>query len=167
FRAGEGDVARLRMLHEDVADRGSGTGQEAESVLRNAGFVSDLDEFCSNSRRITRGLQDDGVSCDERGHGHSCSDGRGKIPRRNDDADTERYVDEVVFLALHWRDFLRSSEAQHFAAVEFQKIDGLGGVRVGFWPSFSGFVANQRVHFKFAVAKDFGGTEEALGALLG
>jgi hypothetical protein len=38
---------------------------------------------------------------------------------------------------------MRTGEAQHFAAVVFEEIDGFGGVGVGFDPGFADLVADQ------------------------
>src|SRR5262249_37343067 len=94
-------------------------------------------------------------------------DGSGKIPGRNGGADTEGDIDQEILFALHWSDGMRTSEAEHFAAVEFEKVDCLGGIGVGFDPRFADFVANPRLNLKLALANDIRRAEEALGTLFG
>jgi hypothetical protein len=88
--AGEGDVARFGMRDDSIAEAGAGAGTEIHHAFGHADFFQQFDKFGGDGRRIARGLQDDCVAADDRGHGHSGHDGAGKIPRRNHRAHAER-----------------------------------------------------------------------------
>ena len=65
LRAGEADVARLRMLHHHVANDAAGAGDEVHGFLGNAGFKKNIDELCGDGRRVSGRLDDDGVARNE------------------------------------------------------------------------------------------------------
>ena len=76
---------------------------------------------------------------DDRRRRHADHDRAGEVPRRNHDADAERDVDHLVFLAFDRDDRLRLRVAQRFARVELEEVDRFGGVAVGFGPALADF----------------------------
>ena len=56
-------------------------------------------------------------------------------------------------------------ETQRLARVEFQEVDGFGGVGFGFGPVLADFEHQPGVEFELALAEDFGGAEQHAGAL--
>src|SRR5205814_10194395 len=58
-------------------------------------------------------------------------------------------------------------EPQRLAAVVLQKVDGFGGVGVGFWPGLAGFVDHRRAEQMLLRAHARGGLEEHTCALVG
>ena len=167
LRSGEADVAGLRVLHHHVANDAARTSDEVDGFLGDTGFKKNIDKFCGDGWGIGGRLHDNGVAGYKRRRDDAGHDGAGEIPRRNDHADAERNISEVVTLAAHGREFLRLGEAQHFAAIEFEEVDRFGDVRVGFDPGFSDFVADEGVQLILAFANDLRGTEDAPGALGG
>ncbi len=91
---------------------------------------------------------------------------RRKIPRRNHHAHTQRNIDEIIFLALHGHNFLRTGQPQHLPPIKFQKIDGLRGVCIRLRPSLPCLINNQRVHFVLTLAQNLRRAEQALHSLL-
>ena len=91
-RAGEGDVADLRMRHQRVAEAGAAAGTEVHHAFGHSAFFEQFDKLRGNRRRIARGLQDNGVAADDRSERHAGHDGAGEVPGRNHRADAERNV---------------------------------------------------------------------------
>ena len=166
FRACKSDVARLRMRHQSVANGAARSGDEVHCFLRNPRLKKNVNEFRRDGRGIARRLQNYSVAGNERGHNESRHDGAGEIPRRNDHADAQRNIHQIVALSAHRRQLLGLGQSEHFAAIEFTEIDRLCDVRVRFHPRFSHFVANQRSQLKFSLAHDLRRAEEAFHALL-
>ena len=73
------------------------------------------------------------------GRGHAGHDGEGEIPRRNDRADTERDIEQLVALARVLDGGGGGGQAQRLARIELEKIDGLAHVGVGLGPVFADF----------------------------
>ena len=65
-RAGESDVANLRMRHQRIAEARAAAGAEVHDAFGHAAFFEQFDELRRNRRRIARRLQDDGVAADDR-----------------------------------------------------------------------------------------------------
>src|SRR5580704_17641736 len=144
FRASERDEARLRIFDQRVADDLARARDQIQSALRYASFIQYLDHLRGDDRHFFRRLEHHRVACHQSGNRHPGRDSGRKIPGRNGGTDAERNVHHEVFLALHRRYRLGSGEAQHFARVEFQKIDRFGSVAVGFSPRLADLVANPR-----------------------
>ena len=153
-RSGEGDVARLGMRDDSVAEAGSGAGAEVDHALGHSGFFEQFEELRGDRRRVARGLQDDGVAADDRGQRHAGHDGAGEVPRRNHRADAERNVVQRVVLAGQLDGRLRLGEAQRFARVELAEVDGLGDVGVGFSPVLADFEDQPGHEFHLALAHE-------------
>ena len=156
----------LRVRDDGVAEGGAGAGAEVDDAVGQAGLFEDFDEFGGDGGRVDRGLEDDGVAGDDGGGGHAGHDGEGEVPRRNDGADAERNVEELVALAgiLDGRGGV--VEAQRFAGVELEEVDGLAYVGVGFGPVLADLVGEPRAELEFALANECCGAEEQRGALL-
>ena len=164
-RAGEGDVARLGMRDDRVAEARAGAGAEVDHALGHAGFFEQFDKLRGDGRRVARRLQDDGVAADDRGQRHAGHDGAGEIPRRNHRAHAERNVHQRVALAGQLDRRLRLGEAQRFARVELAEVDGLGDVGVGLGPVLADFEDQPRHVFHLALAHQVADAEQQAGAL--
>ena len=166
-RAGESDVANLRMRDQRVAETRAAAGTKVHDAFGHAAFFEQFDELRRNRRRIAGGFQDDGVAADDRSEGHAGHDGAGEVPRRNHGADAERNVGQCVALArqLHGRFDLR--EAQGLAPVELAEIDGLGDVGIGLEPVLGDFEDQPGHVFELAFAHHIGDAEQERGTLLG
>ena len=140
---------------------------EVQDTGRHADFAQQLHELRGDAGSVTRGLQHHGVAAHERGGRHAHHDRNGEIPRRDDDADTERNVDQFVVFAGHRRDRLLRRVAQHLAPVELHEVDGLGGVGIGLGPALADFVDHPGVVFESMLPQNIGRTEQEMGALLG
>ncbi len=123
------------MLDKSISHGAARAGDEIQRFLGNAGLIKDVDEFRGDRRRIAGRLEHHGVAGDKRRGDQPGHDGAREIPRRNDHTDAERNIDKIVALAANRRELLGLTETQHFAAVEFEEIDGFGDVGVGFRPS--------------------------------
>jgi hypothetical protein len=79
---------------------------------------------------------------------------KGKIPRRNHRAHSQRDVEQLIALAgiLDRRGGLR--KAQGFARIELKEVDSFGYVGIGFGPVLADFVRQPCAKFKFAGADD-------------
>ena len=165
-RAGEGDVARLGMRDDGVAETRSGAGTEVDYALGHARFFEQFDKLRGDGGRIARRLQDDGVAADDRGQRHAGHDGAREIPRRNDRAHAQRNVHQRIVLSrqLDWR--LRLGKAQGFARVELAEVNGLGDVGVGLGPVLADF-EDQPCHvFHLALPHQVADAKDEAGALL-
>ncbi len=165
--AGEGDVARLGVLHHGIAGGAAGARAELQGVRGQAGLVHGFHELVGDGRRIARRLQYDGVACHQRRHRHTRHDRGGEIPRRNHHAHAQRDVHQIILLAPGRGHRLRAGQAQHFAAVELAEIDCFGDVGVGLGPGLADFVDEPGIELQTALAEDLGGAEKDLGALGG
>ena len=160
LRSREGDVARLRVVNDHVAHLAARPGHEVDDARGDARLFQKLEELVGDGRRVRRGLQDDGVSGDERGGGHPRHDGEREVPRRDDDADAERNVFEPIVLALDTRQRLRRGVAQHLSRVELAEVYGLGGVGVGLRPRLRHLVNHPRGEVVSALAQKRGHAEQ-------
>ena len=166
-RAGEGDEAGQRVIDDGVTDGAAGAWQEVDDTRGQAGFFEDFHETVGDHGGNRRGLQQDGVAGDEGGGGHADHDGAREIPRRNDDADAEGNVVEIVFFAGIIDDGLTLVQAHHLAAIEFEEVDGFGGVAVGFHPVLADFHHHRGTELVLASAQNGGGPDEDAGAGIG
>ena len=73
--------------------------EEVDDAVGQAGLFEEGEEARGDGGGVGRGLEDDGVAGDDGGGGHAGHDGEGEVPRRDDGADAERDVAEVVALA--------------------------------------------------------------------
>ncbi len=154
------------MLHQRVANGAARPSDEVDRFLRNARLKQDVNEFCRDCWRIARRLEHHRVTGDQRSCRHSGHNRARKIPRRNDHAHAERNIHKVVALAAHGYELLRLPQAQHFAPVEFQKVDRFRDVRVRFRPRLAHFVAHQRVQFILPLAHNLRRAEKTFRAFL-
>ncbi len=152
--AGEGDEARLGVLDDRVAEGGAGAGAEVDDAAGHAGFFEHFNELGGDGGRVAGGLEDDGVAGDDGGRGHAGHDGEGEVPRRNDGADAERNIEQAVALAGVLDGRGGGGEAQGFAGVELEEVDGLGDVGVGLGPVLADFVGEPGAELELALADD-------------
>jgi hypothetical protein len=164
-RAGESDVANLRMRHQRIAKASAAARAEVHNAFGHAAFFEQFHELRRNRRRIARRLQHDRVAADDRSDRHAGHDGAGKVPRRNHGADAERNIGQRVALArqLHGRFGLR--EAQRLARVELAEIDGLGNIGIGLEPVLRNFKHQPSHVFQLALAHDIGHVKQKRRAL--
>ncbi|CDN43862.1 hypothetical protein BN871_DS_00070 [Paenibacillus sp. P22] len=162
--AGEADEAGQGMLDEVVPDFSSRSGQKVDDARRNARFFEQLHELRRNDRGRAGRLKDDGIAGYERGRRHAGHDGQREVPRRDDDADSERHVIELVVLIREAGQRLRSVQTQHFTGVEFHEVDRFGRVRIRFRTVFARFERQPRGELMLAAAHDRSSLEQAAGA---
>ena len=148
------------MLDDRVAERAARTRAEVDDARRQAGFFHGLDELGRDGGRIARGLQDDGVAADHRRAGHAAHDGAREVPRRDDGADAQRDVPQMVALARKLYRGLDLGEPERLAAVELQEVDEFADVAVGLGPVLADFEHEPGHELELAVADDLGGLEE-------
>ena len=111
------------------------------------------------------GLRIDGVAADQAGAGHAERDGVGEIPRRNHRAHAERDVAQEAALAGQLHDRFGLVQHQRLARVEFQEVDGFGGIGFGLVVVLADFEHQPGVEFELALAQDLRGAEQDAGAL--
>ena len=140
-------------------------GQKLTTPGGHAGLFERFEEFRRDGGRIARRLEDHGVAADQAGAGHAERDGVGEIPRRNHRADAERDVAQEAALAGKLDDGFGLVEHQGLARVEFQEVDGFGGVGFGLVVVLADFEHQPGVEFELAPAQDIGGAEQHAGAL--
>ncbi len=138
--AGEGDEAGLRVRDDGGAEAGAGAGAEVDDAVGHAGLFEQREEAGGDGGGVDRGLEDDGVAGDDGGGGHAGHDGEGEVPGRDDGADAERDVAELVALAGELDGGGGAVEAEGFAGVELEEIDALAYVGVGLGPVFADLV---------------------------
>ena len=140
FGSGEGDEARLRVRDDGRAEGGAGAGAEVDDAGGQAGFFEDAEEDGGDGGRVAGGFEDDGVAADDGGGGHAGHDGEREVPRRDDGADAERNVAELVALSGVLDGRGGGVEAEGFAGVELEEVDGLAYVGVGLGPVLADLV---------------------------
>ncbi len=128
------------MSDQKVANLSATARQEIQHAWRCAGLLEQIGHPRRDHRRQTRGLQDDRVARHQRRRGHATRDRQRKVPRRDDHADPERVIRQLVVLAGQARQRMRAREAHSFSTVVLQEVDRLGGVPVGFWPRLARLV---------------------------
>ena len=148
------------MLDERVADGRAAAGQEVQDPRRDPGLLRRIEEHRRDARRVGRGLQDHGVSGHERGRRHPREDRERKVPGRNDRADAERDVLELVLLARIGRQGLRLREALHVPRVELAEVDRLGRVAVGLGPGLGFLEHHHRGELVLAFPQDRGDAQD-------
>ncbi len=159
-RAGEGDEARFWMLDDGVAECWTGAGTEVDHAVGNAGLLEDFNEARGDCGRVARGLEDDRVAGDDGSGRHAGHDGEGKIPGRNHRTHAERNVEELVAFAgiLNGRD--GRGQAQRFAGVELEEVDGFAHVSIGLGPVFADFVGEPGHELELAPANRLRGPKQ-------
>ncbi len=135
-------------------------GQKLTTPGGHAGLFQRFEEFRGDGGRIARRFEDDGVAADQAGARHAQRDGVGKIPRGNHRAHAESDVAQEAALAGQLHDGLRLVEHQGLAGIEFQEIDGFGGVGLRLIVVFAHFEHQPRVKFELAAAQNLRGAEQ-------
>ena len=125
-----------------------------------------LEELRRDGHGVAAGLEDHGVAADDRGHGHAGEDGQGEIPGRDDRADAEREVAQFAALAGELHRGRGFGEAQRFAGVELDEVDGFGHFGVGLGEVLADLEDEPGRPLEFMVAQGVGYAEEKIGALL-
>ena len=164
-RAGEGDVARLGMRHNRVAETGARAGAKIYHAFGHAGLFEQINKLRRDGGRIARRLQNNGVAADDGRHRHARHDGARKIPRRNHRAHAQRNVMQRVMLAGQLDGRLRLRKTQRLARVELAEVDGLGNVGIGLGPVLADLENQPRHKFHLALAHQISNVEQQPGAL--
>ena len=161
LRAGEGDEARQRMIHQGVAHAAAWPRQEVEDSWRQAQvFVQHLAQEPGNPGRGAGGLEDYRIAGDQAGGGHAGHDGAGEVPGWNDNANAQRDVAQLGVATGRRFHRLRAAQTQHLARVVITKINGFRGIGVGFGPALAHFVDHDRAEFVLALANQLGQLEQ-------
>ena len=85
---------------------------------------------------------------------------KGKFHGRDDGAHAERDVKQLVALAGVLDGGGCGGQAQGFACVELEEVDGLAHVGVGLGPVLADFVGEPGAELELALADDVGGAEQ-------
>ena len=159
FRAGEGDEACLRVF-DQRAPHGRAALAQVHDAGRHAGLFEYIEEARGDGGCVGGGLKDDGVAAHDGRGGHAGHDGEGKIPRRDDRADAERHVEELVALAGILDRRRGIGETQSFAGVELEEVDGLCDIGIGFCPVLSDLVSEPGAELELAITNDGRGAQQ-------
>ena len=95
----EGEQVDFRVLQKRCAHVLSGAGDEVHDPAGNPRLLADLHEMVGTQGTIRRRLQHHRVSADQRGHELPGRYGNGKVPGRDEGADTHRHPDGHGVLA--------------------------------------------------------------------
>ena len=157
--AGEGDETNLRVLDDGAADLRAAL-DEVDDAVGEAGFFHQRQEAGGDGGSVGRGLEDDGVAADDGRSGHAGHDGEREVPGRNDGADAEGDVAEEIFFAGVLDGGGGSVEAEGFAGVELEEVDGLAYVGVGLGVVLADFEGEPGAEVEVALADEVGGADE-------
>ena len=122
-----------------LPNSGAGAGAEVDDAVGQAGLFEQADELGGDGGRVAGGLENDGVAADDGGGGHAGHDGEGEVPGRNDGADAQRNVAQLVAFSGELDGRGGCVQAQGLAGVELEEVDGLAYVGVGFGPVLADF----------------------------
>ncbi len=162
--AGECDEVDFGVLDDDAAGLGA-TLDEVDDAVGKADFLEEFEEAGGDGGRVGGGLEHDSVAGDDGGRGHAGHDGEGEVPGRDDGADAERHVTELVAFAGELDGRLGSVEAEGFAGVELEEVDALANVGVGFGEVLSDFEGEPGAELEVAGADESGGAEKEIDAV--
>src|SRR5207249_9632528 len=131
-RSRERDEVDARMLYQVIAEIAAGPEHEVEHALWKAGFLEDLDEPHRQHRRVRRGLEDDGVAEDERGHDLPGRDREREVPGRDRGDDAVRVAHAHGPLARQFGGNDIAELAAAFAGDVIGHVDALLDIAFGF-----------------------------------
>ncbi len=150
------------MLHESVAEAGAGTGAEVDHAGGHAGLFESLEELGGDGGRVAGGLEDDGVAANQAGARRMprAGDRIGEVPGRNHGAHAKRDVPQEIALAGKLHDGLGLIHEERLPGVQFQEIDGFGGIGLGFVVVLADLEHQPRVEFVLTLAQNVRGAEQ-------
>ena len=154
------------MLDDCVAKSSARAGAKVDHAAGNSRFFENLNKPGRDGWRVAGGLQDDCIAGDDGGRSHAGHNREREIPRRNDRTHAERDIEQPVAFARVLDGRGSRGEAQGFARVELEEVDGLGYVGIGFGPILADFVGEPRTKLELAFTDDVRRVEQELNALV-
>ena len=113
------------------------------------------------------GFEDNGISRNERGDGHSARDGEGKVPRRDDDGDATGLVEVVVLLSHDLLGEAWRGDPSNLRRIVVAEIDRFGDIGVRFSPRLSNLANDKSGKETLSLTHNRGHAIQGLCAILG
>ena len=154
-RSGEGDEARLRMLHQNDRRRRRRCRSAARRLRGGKPASSSTSaNFAAMVGVSLEGLMTTVLPVTSAATVMPARIASGKFHGGITTPDAQRQIDHFIALAGHLHHGLRAGQAQHLARVVFAEIDGFGDFGFGFGPGLAGFEHQPGVELELALAQN-------------